>query len=53
MDGQVVMYVKVDGEEQIIMLNVGDIFYVGVGCEYVVYLQGVVCILVIEKEGLV
>ncbi len=26
MDGQVAMHVKVDGEEQIIMLNAGDIF---------------------------
>ncbi len=30
MDGQVAMHVKVDGEEQIIMLNAGDIFYAGV-----------------------
>ena len=29
MDGQVAMHVKVDGEEQIIMLNAGDIFYAG------------------------
>ncbi|VTN92234.1 mannose-6-phosphate isomerase [Klebsiella pneumoniae] len=34
MDGQVAMHVKVDGEEQIIMLNAGDIFYAGVGCEH-------------------
>ncbi|SAX38471.1 mannose-6-phosphate isomerase [Klebsiella pneumoniae] len=27
MDGQVAMHVKVDGEEQVIMLNAGDIFY--------------------------
>ena len=33
MDGQVAMHVKVDGEEQVIMLNAGDIFYAEVGCE--------------------
>ncbi|MCG6522181.1 cupin, partial [Vibrio parahaemolyticus] len=37
MDGQVAMHVKVDGEEQIIMLNAGDIFYAGVGCEHVAH----------------
>lgn len=40
MDGQVAMHVKVDGEEQIIMLNAGDIFYAGVGCEHVAHPQG-------------
>lgn len=39
MDGQVAMHVKVDGEEQIIMLNAGDIFYAG-GCEHVAHPQG-------------
>ena len=51
MDGQVAMHVKVDGEEQIIMLNAGDIFYAGVGCEHVDHPQGAARILVIEKEG--
>ncbi|WP_440081238.1 cupin domain-containing protein [Klebsiella pneumoniae] len=51
MDGQVAMHVKVDGEEQIIMLNAGDIFYAGVGCEHVAHPQGAARILVIEKEG--
>ncbi|VTM55868.1 mannose-6-phosphate isomerase [Klebsiella pneumoniae] len=50
MDGQVAMHVKVDGEEQIIMLNAGDIFYAGVGCEHVAHPQGAARILVIEKE---
>ena len=50
-DGQVAMHVKVDGEEQIIMLNAGDIFYAGVGCEHVAHPQGAARILVIEKEG--
>ena len=40
MDGQVAMHVKVDGEEQVIMLNAGDIFYAGVGCEHVAHPQG-------------
>ncbi len=51
MDGQVAMHVKVDGEEQIIMLNAGDIFYAGVGCEHVAHPQGAARILVIEKKG--
>ena len=51
MEGQVAMHVKVDGEEQIIMLNAGDIFYAGVGCEHVAHPQGAARILVIEKEG--
>ena len=51
MDGQVAMHVKVDGEEQVIMLNAGDIFYAGVGCEHVAHPQGAARILVIEKEG--
>ncbi|HBR1546944.1 TPA: cupin [Klebsiella pneumoniae] len=50
-DGQVAMHVKVDGEEQVIMLNAGDIFYAGVGCEHVAHPQGAARILVIEKEG--
>lgn len=50
MDGQVAMHVKVDGEEQIIMLNAGDIFYAGVGCEHVAHPQGAARILVIEKR---
>ncbi len=51
MDGQVAMHEKVDGEEQVIMLNAGDIFYAGVGCEHVAHPQGAARILVIEKEG--
>lgn len=51
MDGQVAMHVKVDGEEQVIMLNAGDIFYAEVGCEHVAHPQGAARILVIEKEG--
>ncbi len=35
----VAMHVKVDGEEQVIMLNAGDIFYAGVGCEHVAHPQ--------------
>lgn len=49
MDGQVAMHVKVDGEEQVIMLNAGDIFYAGVGCEHVAHPQGAARILVIEN----
>lgn len=49
--GALAMYVKVDGEEQVIMLNAGDIFYAEVGCEHVAHPQGAARILVIEKAG--
>lgn len=51
MDGQVAMHgAKVDGEEQVIMLNAGDIFYaeVDAACRPS---PGAARILVIEKEG--
>ena len=53
MDGQVAMHVKVDGEEQVIMLNAGRYLLLRrVGCEHVAHPQGAaVRILVIEKEG--
>ncbi|SQC41286.1 mannose-6-phosphate isomerase [Klebsiella pneumoniae] len=51
MDGQVAMHVKVDGEEQVIMLNAGDIFYAGGGMRACRHPQGAARILVIEKEG--
>lgn len=53
MDGQVAMHVKVDGEEQVIMLNAGDIFYAGVGCEHVAHPQGAARILVIDRKSVV
>lgn len=50
-DGMVDMYYCEVGEEKVVMLELGDIFFVGVGCEYVVYLCGEVRIFVVEKVG--
>ena len=40
-----------DGEEHIVRLTSGDIFYAGVGTEHVAHPCGEARILVIEKEG--
>lgn len=50
-DGCVEMCYCEVGVEYVMVLEMGDVFYVMVGIEYVVYLFGVVCILVIEIEG--
>jgi mannose-6-phosphate isomerase-like protein (cupin superfamily) len=39
------------GNEDAVLLNVGDIFYASVGTEHVAHPQGEARILVIEKEG--
>ena len=40
-----------DGEEHIVRLKSGDIFYAGIGTEHVAHPCGEARILVIEKEG--
>jgi hypothetical protein len=39
------------GQEHHTLLQTGDLFYAGVGCEHVAHPQGEARILVIEKEG--
>lgn len=51
MDGSVEMHYKENGETKKIILNAGDIFYAGIGCEHVAHPVGEARILVIEKEG--
>ncbi|NOU52364.1 cupin [Pseudoalteromonas sp. JBTF-M23] len=51
LDGIVDMHYKVNGEEKLAILNVGDIFYASVGTEHVAHPQGEARILVIETEG--
>jgi mannose-6-phosphate isomerase-like protein (cupin superfamily) len=51
MDGVVEMHYRENGIEQIAVLNAGDIFFAGIGCEHVAHPQGAARILVIEKEG--
>ncbi|WP_339070063.1 cupin [Pseudomonas idahonensis] len=49
--GQVQMRYRVEGLEQSVMLEVGDIFYADLGTEHVAHPQGVARVLVIESEG--
>ncbi|OOF64243.1 cupin [Rodentibacter sp. Ppn85] len=51
MDGTVEMHYKEQGEEKIVLLNTGDIFYAGLGTEHVAHPQGEVRVLVIEKAS--
>ncbi|QJI28084.1 cupin [Pseudomonas sp. ADAK18] len=51
LDGQVQMHYREKGEEQIVLLEVGDIFYASVGTEHVAHPLGVARVLVVESEG--
>lgn len=51
LDGVVEMHYREGEAEQIVRLEAGDIFYVGVGDAHVAHPQGIARILVIEKEG--
>ena len=51
MDGEVDMHYRENGEERIVRLTSGDIFYAGIGTEHVAHPCGEARILVIEKEG--
>ena len=50
MDGEVDMHYRENGEEHIVWLKSGDIFYAGIGTEHVAHPCGEARILVIEKE---
>jgi mannose-6-phosphate isomerase-like protein (cupin superfamily) len=51
LDGQVDMHYRLDGQEHVVALNTGDVFFAGVGCEHVAHPLGEARILVVEKEG--
>ena len=51
MDGEVEMHYRENGEEHIVRLKSGDIFYAGIGTEHVAHPCGEARILVIEKDG--
>ena len=51
LDGSVDMHYRVDGAEKVERLNVGDVFFAGVGCEHVAHPVGEARILVVETEG--
>lgn len=51
LDGMVDMHYRENGVEQVAVLNTGDVFFAGIGCEHVARPRGPARILVIEKEG--
>lgn len=51
MSGSVDMHYREHGQEQVVRLQAGDIFFAGIGTEHVAHPQGEARILVIEKEG--
>ncbi len=51
LDGIVDMHYREAGVEQVVALEVGDIFFAGVGCEHVAHPRGEARILVVEREG--
>ena len=51
LDGSVDMHYKANNKSHVTTMEVGDIFYAGIGTEHVAHPQGEARILVIEKEG--
>ena len=51
LDGAVEMHYRENGEEKMVKLETGDIFFAGAGDEHVAHPIGEARILVIEKEG--
>jgi len=51
LDGQVDMLYRLNGEEESVLLNAGDIFFASVGTEHVAHPRGEVRVLVVESEG--
>lgn len=51
LDGVVDMHYREAGVERVVALNIGDVFFAGVGCEHVAHPRGAARILVVEREG--
>ncbi|MEC4722651.1 cupin [Noviherbaspirillum sp. CPCC 100848] len=51
LDGVVEMHYREQGLEKSAVLQTGDVFFAGIGCEHVAHPRGAARILVIEKEG--
>jgi mannose-6-phosphate isomerase-like protein (cupin superfamily) len=51
LDGIVEMHYREDGIQKTAVLNAGDIFFAGIGCEHVAHPRGAARILVVEKAG--
>lgn len=50
-DGRVDMHVRESGQESVVHLAAGDLFYAGEGCEHFAHPQGAARVLVIERKG--
>lgn len=51
LDGIVEMHYRKGGIQKTAVLNAGDIFFAGIGCEHVAHPRGEARILVVEKAG--
>ncbi len=51
LDGEVEMRYRQDGQEHRTLLQAGDVFFAGVGCEHVAHPRGEARILVVEQDG--
>lgn len=51
LDGTVDMHYRVDGREEVAVLETGDVFFADVGCEHVAHPRGEARLLVVEKAG--
>jgi mannose-6-phosphate isomerase-like protein (cupin superfamily) len=51
LDGTVDMHYRQDGIEHVAVLEAGDVFFAGIGCEHVAHPRGQARILVVEREG--
>jgi mannose-6-phosphate isomerase-like protein (cupin superfamily) len=51
LDGKVEMFYRESGVEKSVLLEAGDVFFAGVGCEHVAHPRGEARILVVEKEA--
>ncbi|NEX61397.1 cupin domain-containing protein [Noviherbaspirillum galbum] len=51
LNGRVAMHYREAGEEKIALLETGDVFFAGAGCEHIAHPQGTARVLVVEKEG--
>lgn len=51
LDGAFDMHVRVDGREEVVRLEVGDVFFADVGTEHVAHPLGASRVLVVERQG--
>lgn len=49
--GSVDMHYRDKGQERVVRLEPGDVFYAGIGCEHVAHPVGEARVLVVERQG--